>query len=260
MGRKEKKVIRKLEWDLEKQKRKNNMEHTIFLIVMSCIYIAIGGFLVFVPQPEIVYLCYTLCAGLITYGIILIVRYFVKELYKKLHDYSFSAGVLLVILGSCALARAQEVAANITLYLGLCVLITSIVALQNAIQLKTLNSSLWPTMLAISCLAIICAVLIIADMQFMSSIMLPFTCWVLMIDGVISVVSLAMVYISIRNFAKRQEQEPEMTEETPEPDVEEEEITAELGMQQQEEVLPVIKEEIQIHIEEEAQSRETDVQ
>lgn len=203
MGRSDKKEIKRLERDLEKQKRKNNMEHTIFLVIMSCIYVAAGAFLTFMQQTEIIYLCYMLCAGLMIYGIILIVRYFLKELYKKLHDYSFSAGVLLVILGSCALARAGEVAENITLYLGLCILITSIVMLQNAIQLKTLGSSLWSAMLAISCAAIVCAVLIIANMQFMAAVMMTFTCWVLMIGGIISAASLMLVYFSIQKYNRQ---------------------------------------------------------
>lgn len=187
----------------EKQ-TKTGFEGTAFLLVMSALFIVIGAILLFVPQIEPILLCYCLSAGFIIFGIILIVRYFVTESYKKMHEYGFSIGVLLVILGSCALARAEELTLNLTIYFGICILITSVILLQNAIQMKNLNSTLWPVMLGFSCATIFCATLILANLSFMATFVDVFTYAILLLDGIASILSMIIASAELKNFRKKE--------------------------------------------------------
>ena len=94
----------------ESRSDKSSPVGTMFVCAMAVIYILVGAVILFVPQVSELYLAYLLCGILIVFGIVYIVRYFIKESYHDVHDYGFSIGTLFVLIGACGLARAQQVA------------------------------------------------------------------------------------------------------------------------------------------------------
>ena len=69
--------------------------------------------------------------------------FFLEESYKNLNQYGFSIGVFLVIIGVCTLVKNQEMAKSFQLYIGVCILLTAIIKLQNAMDLKALKDRTW---------------------------------------------------------------------------------------------------------------------
>ena len=109
---------------------------TIFLVTVAALFILVGGVMLFVDGIKELYLIYMISALLIALGIGLIVKYFVTEAYRSMHDYGFSGGALIVILGGCSLARAGQLVAQIAAFVGLLVLAVAVVMLQQALQLQ----------------------------------------------------------------------------------------------------------------------------
>lgn len=177
----------------------------IMNILAAVLYIVVGALLLVVPEMKMIYLAYALCLALAVCGVVQIVTYFTREKYKKLSEYGFSAGVLLLVLGGCVLVKAQTVAEVMLLWLGLCMLLTSVVLLQNAMQLKILGSVSWIGILAAAVLFIVCAMLMIAEPAFLRNSMREFAGWMLLLHGVMSPVGMLLVKICMLQSEKREQ-------------------------------------------------------
>ena len=92
----------------------------------------------------------------------------------------------MLVLGGCVLVKAETIAEVMLLWLGLCILLTSVVLLQNAMQLKISGSKIWIGILAAAAVFIICAMLMITEPAFLKENMREFSGWVLILHGAMS--------------------------------------------------------------------------
>ena len=108
----------------------------ILMILMSLLCVVIAGLLLFVPAIEVSTVCYTFCTGFILWGILHISKFFLSHAYRKRNDYSFSMGVLLIVLGCCGMIRMDAIIAKKDICFGMITLYMGILTLQSAIQLN----------------------------------------------------------------------------------------------------------------------------
>lgn len=180
---------------------------TVFLVTVACLYILVGAVMLFVEGIRELYLTYMMSALLIALGIGLIVKYFVTEAYRSVHDYSFSGGVLVVILGGCALARAGQVSAQIAAFVGLLVLAVAVVMLQQAMQLHIMRKKVWTVVLAIALVTLLTAVLILFDIKSITGKVDGFEYWVLLAAGVLTLLCMVISGIGVRLFLRQEQKE-----------------------------------------------------
>ncbi|MFA9463641.1 MAG: HdeD family acid-resistance protein [Velocimicrobium sp.] len=192
----------------------SNRLATQFVLSIAVIYILIGALLLFVPQIQITTLCYLLCSVLIIAGIVLIVRYFMVNSYQNINEYGFSVGVFTVILGMCALVRVEEVSKSFILCIGIAMLMTSVIKLQNALDLKNLREKTWIIMLSIALVFVVCAIIIIIHPFAQETTLYGFTFRIMIIDGILSLLSNLYLNFIIRKTNKK---EIEYTENQTEP-------------------------------------------
>ena len=143
--------------------KKDTRMTNLLVILTAVVFAAIAAVVLFVPglelKPE--YLGYLIGAALVIVGIVFIVRYFVTDAYKNMNAYGFSAGTLLVILGICALLRADAIGIVFDLVLGIAVLLMGIIILQHSLDLKRMSDFMWVVALISSLLAVACGVIMI---------------------------------------------------------------------------------------------------
>lgn len=175
----------------------NNKIATQFVISIAVIYIILGALLLFVPQIQIKTLCYLLSSILVIFGIVWIVRYFMTDAYKNINEYGFSIGVFTVILGMCALVRVEEVSNSFILFLGIAILMTSVVKLQYALDLKNLKEKTWIIMLVSALIFVICSIIIIIRPFQKKVSLFQFTYWIMIIDGIFSLLSYLFLTVII---------------------------------------------------------------
>lgn len=167
------------------KKSLSNHNSVLFTLLFPVIYVLLGALLLFVPDINTKVLAELLGALLIVAGAALIIRYFLARSYLDMRAYGFSLGTLAIVLGVCAILKAQDVANSLSVFLNICIMLTAIVKLQNAIQLKFMKSKLWIPVLCVSLAFLICTVLIVLD-PFSDSVRDTFTYIVLLCDGVAS--------------------------------------------------------------------------
>lgn len=155
----------------------------LFALLFPVVYVILGVLLLFVPDINTKVLAELLGALLIIAGAALIIRYFIARSYLDMRAYGFSIGTLGIVLGICAILKAEDVASSLSVFLTICIMLTAIVKLQNAIQLKFLKSKLWIPVLCVSLVFLICTVLIVLN-PFSDSVRNTFIYIVLLCDGV----------------------------------------------------------------------------
>lgn len=185
-----------------KEKKESSFLNRLFTGV-SLVYLLLGVLLIVIPDLQMEYVCYGISVVLVIIGIIVIVKYFLEESYKNLNQYGFSIGVFLVIIGVCTLVKNQEMAKSFQLYIGVCILLTAIIKLQNAMDLKALKDRTWGVICVVSLVIVVCAVLIIMNPFSNRNYEIALTYFSLLFDGIISLFSYHYLAFRIRQNEKK---------------------------------------------------------
>ena len=193
----------------EEKKKNSGIISVVMISIMSLVFITIASLMLFVKEVTIAYICYAVCGMAIVSGIFLIVRYFVTEAYRNLNEYWFAEGVLIVSLGICGLLKVDALAGMFIAVVGVALLISGVVKLQSALDLRMMNDAIWFFMLIVS-VAIIgfsMFVLLKPDMDK------TYTWYVLLADGVLGLVNIIYLYFRIKTYNRAEIKAKEKQEE-----------------------------------------------
>ena len=171
---------------------------TGMILGIAIIYILFGLAMIFVPQFKEIYIIYIAGAIFVIFGIVMIVKYFLTGSYRDIGKYGFSAGVLCVLIGVLMLVRTNEIAVYFSLFLGICILLTAIIKLQNAVDLKSMHNKGWFVFLLIALVFLAAAILIVLNPGGKVSQYKDVVYYILIADGVISIISPIYLVFAIR--------------------------------------------------------------
>lgn len=174
------------------------------VFTVSAAFILLGLLLLFIPQIKPLYLAYILSIAFIVVGIMWIVQYFLTESYRNINRYGFSAGTLLVVLGICAMLKAEEISTYFLLCMGFLIMVMGIVQLQNALDLMALKDPMWKIVLSLSLAVILCAIITVMNPFQTTENLARFTYIVMVIDGIFGIASMIFLAISLKNYEKNQ--------------------------------------------------------
>ena len=178
---------------------RTQLQNSVFLIVFPLCYILIGAMFQFVPDinPRVVAIVLATCV--IVSGTVMIARYFLQGAFRDLYSYEFSFGAFAVIAGICMMIAASKIGDLLLVLLGVCMLMTSIIKVQNSIQLIGMKRRTWIPVMVIAVLLIAADVLVIinpfADKENFYKL---YTNILLMTDGVLSFVINVLMHIRAR--------------------------------------------------------------
>lgn len=190
--------------------KKKNLFSTIVVSLMAAVFILVAVMILFVPQIGVKDICYFICGFVVVLGIYMIVRYFMTAGYERLNEYGFSEGVLFVLLGICGLVSAKSIAASFLPALGLLLLLSGVIKLQYALDLKCMEDSRWIGFFAVTIVLLGCSVAVILNPFQDKDFYQNFTCYVLLVDGVVEIVNI--LYLNVRTRVYQQQMEKEKTE------------------------------------------------
>lgn len=172
------------------------------MLIISAVYAVFGLIMLLVPNMKEVYILYLVSAGLIALGIFMIVKYFLNASYKDLGNYGFSGGVLSVAAGCCLLIRAGEVAVYFGVFLGICILLTGIVKLQNAVALNSMKHPYWLIFLAVALVFIALSVITVLNPMNLESGRLQYIYVILIADGGVGIFNTFYISRAVKYYQK----------------------------------------------------------
>ncbi len=177
----------------------SNFTGMMAVVMISVLFLVIGGIMIFFPQVHIMNFVYVMGGFLLVAGAWEIVRYFIREEYRNIANFDFSAGVILLIAGCVLIVRAEAAAAFIYMIFGALVLVLGVTLLQHTFALKALKSAGWVVTLILSAALVLFSAAILLDYNGMFSTGL-LTYYLLAGSGLLGLLSLLCVGIRIRHF------------------------------------------------------------
>lgn len=186
--------------------KKKNVFNTVVVALIAAVFILVSVLILFVPQIEIKDICYFCCGAVLVLGIYMIVRYFLTEGYQRLNEYGFSEGVLFVLLGSCGLVSAGAIASSFLTVLGLALLLSGVIKLQYALDLKFMEDKAWIGFFIVTIVFLVCSVVSVLKPFSNKTFYEKYTCYVLLIDGIVTIVNICYLRFRIKAHSAESEE------------------------------------------------------
>ncbi|MEH2944740.1 DUF308 domain-containing protein [Lachnospiraceae bacterium KK002] len=197
--------------------KKKSLFSTAVVSLIAAISILVAVLILFVPQIEVKDICYFICGFVVILGIYMIVRYFMTGGYERLNEYGFSEGVLFVLLGICGLVSAERIAVSFLTALGLLLLLSGVIKLQYALDLKCMEDRAWAGFFAVTIVLLGFSVSVILnpfeDMEFYQN----YTAAILLVDGIVETGNI--VYLNLRTRTYQEQGTEKKTDDFEEPEV-----------------------------------------
>lgn len=182
---------------------KENRFGTFLVYMIAVLYITLGVVFLAVPDLEAKHICYLLAICLILIGAIRIGEYFLREGYKNINQYGFSAGLLFMILGICVIIKIEQFTGIFHLCLGVGILLTAVIKIQHTMDLRVLRDRGFVLFLILSAAMTVCGALILVNPFPEEATRNQFTYIVMIADGVLSIVSTSYLMVRIRSFTRK---------------------------------------------------------
>lgn len=112
-------------------------------IIMSLLFCLLGIMLIVIPDFSISFIAGAFGILLILFGIVKIIGYFSKDLFRLAFQYDLALGILLIVLGMITILKVENVLVFISVVLGIYVLADGLLKIQIALDSKVFGIKKW---------------------------------------------------------------------------------------------------------------------
>ena len=112
-------------------------------IIMSALFCVIGLVLMLVPETAFTWLGRLLGISIIVFGVIKLVGYFSRDLFRLAFQYDLAFGILLVVLGILTLSHPNDTMSFLAVLLGIPVLVDGLFKIQIALDSRRFGIRRW---------------------------------------------------------------------------------------------------------------------
>ncbi len=132
-------------------------------IVMSVLFCAAG--ILFIAAPELSVSIIGVCIGIamILFGIVKLIGYFSKDLFRLAFQFDLEFGILLIVLGGIVLFNPRNLMAFICIALGISILLDGLFKIRIAIDSRQFGIQSWWLILALAIITGVIGVFLIFD-------------------------------------------------------------------------------------------------
>lgn len=119
-------------------------------ILMSAIFCVLGVLFIVRPDQSLAVMGQVLGIAMIAFGIIKLVGYFSRDLFRLAFQYDLEFGILLIVLGIIVLPRWSDVMGVLAAAIGISILADGLFKVRIAMDSKTFGISDWWMILALA--------------------------------------------------------------------------------------------------------------
>ena len=130
-------------------------------IVLSVLYCVLGILLFALPDLSLTAIGIILGIGMIVFGIVKIIGYFSKDLFRLAFQYDLAFGGLLIALGIIVLVNPEHLLSFFCIVIGIAVLCDGLFKIQIAIDSKPFGIRTWWLILLFAVITVAAGVLLI---------------------------------------------------------------------------------------------------
>ena len=137
--------------------------------------------------------------SLILFGIIKLVGYFSKDLFRLAFENDLASGILMLAIGVNLLIRTQEVLASFATVLGILILMDGLLKIQIAVEARPFGIRLWWLILASAIVTGVFGALLIFRPSESQDMMMRFMGVALILDAVLNASTVLTSVKIVRN-------------------------------------------------------------
>lgn len=122
-------------------------------IVMSVMFCIAGALFIALPDISITMIGISIGIAMIVFGIVKLVGYFSRDLFRLAFQFDLELGILLLVLGLIVLIRPDDLMTFICIALGISILTDGLFKVQIALDSKRFGIKSWWVILALAVVA-----------------------------------------------------------------------------------------------------------
>lgn len=122
-------------------------------VIMSVIFCVVGVLFIALPERSVLVIGRALGAAMVVFGIIKLVGYFSRDLFRLAFQYDLEFGVLLIALGVISLLRTDGVMDFISIALGVSILADGLFKIQISLDSRRFGIRDWWLILVLAAAA-----------------------------------------------------------------------------------------------------------
>ncbi len=170
-------------------------------IVMSVLLCAAG--ILFIAMPEISTEIIGVCIGIamIIFGIVKLIGYFSKDLYRLAFQFDLEFGILMIILGVIVLFNPKNLMVFICVALGISILLDGLFKIRIAMDSKQFGIKSWWLILSLAIVTGVIGVFLIFDSATGSRIMSVLLGLTLLSEGILNLYTVISTVLIVKNQA-----------------------------------------------------------
>ena len=157
-------------------------------IILSVLYCVLGILLITMPELSITALGILLGIGMIVFGIVKIVGYFSKDLFRLAFQYDLAFGGLLIALGIIVLVNPEHLLSFFCIVMGIAVLCDGLFKIQIAIDSKPFGIRTWWVILAFAIITVAAGILLIIRPAEAARVLMVFLGISMLADGILNLI------------------------------------------------------------------------
>lgn len=167
-------------------------------IIISVLLCVLGVALISVPGFSVSLLCRIGGLLLILFGLVKIIGYCSKDLYRLAFQYDLALGILMIALGIILIIRSDIMMNVICIFLGICILADALLKIQTAIDSKAFGIRRWWLILTVAIVTGIVGFLLILRPTEGAQAIMVLLGIALLAEGILNLVTILTVVKIIR--------------------------------------------------------------
>ena len=168
-------------------------------IVMSVLFCAAG--ILFIAAPELSVSIIGVCIGvaMILFGIVKLIGYFSKDLFRLAFQFDLEFGILMMILGVIVLFNPKNLMAFICVALGISILLDGLFKIRIAMDSKKFGIKSWWLILALAIITGVFGMFLIFDSVIGAQALSVFLGLTLLSEGVLNLYTVISTVLIIKD-------------------------------------------------------------
>ena len=170
-------------------------------IVMSVLFCAAG--ILFMAAPELSVSIIGVCIGaaMILFGIVKLIGYFSKDLFRLAFQFDLEFGILMMVLGVIVLFHPENLMVFICIALGISILLDGLFKIRIAIDSKQFGIKSWWLILSLAVVTGVIGVILIFDSVVGSQILSVLLGLTLLSEGILNLYTVISTVLIVKNQA-----------------------------------------------------------
>ena len=168
-------------------------------IVMSVLFCLAGIF--FIMRPDVSASAIGIGAGtvLIIFGLVKLVGYFSKDLYRLAFQYDLEFGILLLILGVIVLLKPRNLMTFICVVLGISILLDGLFKIHIALDSREFGIQSWGLILAAAVITVLLGAVLVFDAVKGAGILTVLLGISLLSEGILNLCTVIATVLIVKN-------------------------------------------------------------